>query len=161
MMNVIKTDSKSRIAALKKMLQEGIANTQEEICEELKKMNFDITQSTVSRDLRRLGAMRMVNSQGEISYRLSGQVSMPTVVESVSTGSLSGLIKNIQHNGAVIVIHTSPGSASLIAKHIDEVQGGRILGTIAGDDTIFVVPAETNKINQVVLFLKQEFEITG
>lgn len=160
-MNVIKTDSKSRIAALKKMLQEGIANTQEEICEELKKMNFDITQSTVSRDLRRLGAMRMVNSQGEISYRLSGQVSMPTVVESVSTGSLSGLIKNIQHNGAVIVIHTSPGSASLIAKHIDEVQGGRILGTIAGDDTIFVVPAETNKINQVVLFLKQEFEITG
>jgi transcriptional regulator of arginine metabolism len=154
-----KTDSKSRIAALKKILVEGFANTQEEICDELRKLNFDITQSTISRDLRRLGAMRIVNSAGETVYKLPNQLAanQMSVTASVSSG-LWGLIKDIKHNGAVIVIHTTPGSASLIARHIDDVQPNGLLGTIAGDDTIFVIPSSVTETENTIQAIQAEFE---
>lgn len=154
------TSAKSRIAALKKLLEAGLATTQEEICDELNKMNFDITQSTVSRDLRRLGAARLVNPNGETIYKLPNQLNQlksVSVTDSVSSGLL-GLIKDIKHNGYIIVIHTTPGSASLIAKHIDDVQPNGILGTIAGDDTIFVIPSAKDQAEDTIQAIQAEFE---
>ncbi|MBC7753312.1 MAG: arginine repressor [Moraxellaceae bacterium] len=154
------TSAKSRIAALKKLLEAGLATTQEEICDELHKMNFDITQSTVSRDLRRLGAARLVNPSGETIYKLPNQLNPSksvSVTDSVSSGLL-GLIKDIKHNGYIIVIHTTPGSASLIAKHIDDVQPNGILGTIAGDDTIFVIPSAKDQAENTIQAIQAEFE---
>jgi transcriptional regulator of arginine metabolism len=154
------TDARSRITALKKLLDAGLATTQEEICDELRKLNFDITQSTVSRDLRRLGAVRIVNSNGETIYKLPNQFNntgLVSVTDSVSSGLL-GLIKDIKHNGYIIVIHTTPGSASLIAKHIDDVQPNGILGTIAGDDTIFVIPSSKDQAENTIKAIQTEFE---
>ena len=151
------TSAKSRIAALKKLLEAGLATTQEEICDELNKMNFDITQSTVSRDLRRLGAARLVNTNGETIYKLPNQLNSVSVTDSVSSGLL-GLIKDIKHNGYIIVIHTTPGSASLIAKHIDDVQPNGILGTIAGDDTIFVIPSSKDQAENTIKAIQAGFE---
>ena len=151
------TSAKSRIAALKKLLEAGLATTQEEICDELNKMNFDITQSTVSRDLRRLGAARLVNTNGETIYKLPNQLNSVSVTDSVSSGLL-GLIKDIKHNGYIIVIHTTPGSASLIAKHIDDVQPNGILGTIAGDDTIFVIPSAKDQAENTIKAIQAGFE---
>lgn len=145
-----------RIEALKNILNEGLASTQEEICDELKKLNYEITQSTVSRDLRRLGAVRAVNSQGEAIYRLP-HVQFESVPASVATG-LSGLIKDIKHNGYVVVVNTTPGSASLIAKHLDDVQLPGILGTIAGDDTIFLIPQAKEETDQIIEAIYEEFE---
>jgi transcriptional regulator of arginine metabolism len=156
----VNTDSRSRITALKKLLDADLATTQEEICDELRKLNFDITQSTVSRDLRRLGAIRIVNSSGETIYKLPNQfnnTSLDSVPDSVSSG-LWGLIKDIKHNGYIIVIHTTPGSASLIAKHIDDVQPNGILGTIAGDDTIFVIPSGKDQAENTIRAIQTEFE---
>ena len=151
------TSAKSRIAALKKLLEAGLATTQEEICDELNKMNFDITQSTVSRDLRRLGAARLANTNGETIYKLPNQLNSVSVTDSVSSGLL-GLIKDIKHNGYIIVIHTTPGSASLIAKHIDDVQPNGILGTIAGDDTIFVIPSAKDQAEKTIKAIQAGFE---
>lgn len=153
------SDSKKRIAALKKILADGFANTQDEIVEELHKLNFDITQSTISRDLRRLGAMRIVNSEGETVYKLPTQINNQSISVTASvSGGLSGLIKDIKHNGYVIVIHTIPGSASLIARHIDDMKMQETLGTIAGDDTIFVIPSAFGQADQTIQALKNSFE---
>jgi transcriptional regulator of arginine metabolism len=156
-MNVPKMNSKTRLAAIKKLLLEGLVSTQEEICDELRKLNYDITQSTISRDLRRLGAVRTVNTTGETVYKLSVVTPQQSVVDSVSSG-LAGLIKDIKHNGYIIVIHTTPGSASLIAKHIDDVQPNGILGTIAGDDTIFVIPSSKDQAQTTIDAIYAEFE---
>ncbi len=154
------TGAKSRVSALKKLLSAGLATTQEEICDELRKQNFDITQSTISRDLRRLGAVRIVNPEGETIYRLANQFTHSgamSVTDSVAIG-LSGLIQDIKHNGYMIVIRTTPGSASLIAKHIDDVQPNGILGTIAGDDTIFVIPSASDQTEKTIKAIQAEFE---
>lgn len=148
--------AKTRIEALKNILNEGLASTQEEICDELRKLNYDITQSTVSRDLRRLGAVRAVNSQGEVTYRLP-HVAFESVPDVVASG-ISGMIKDIKHNGYVIVVHTTVGSASLIAKHIDDVKLSGILGTIAGDDTIFIIPSSPAETESTIQAIYEEFE---
>ncbi len=107
-------------------------------------MGYEATQSTVSRLLRKLGAVRAVESDGQIVYKLSEYSPPP------STSSLVELVLDIKSNGSIIVIRTSPGSASLVARHLDHHRPDGILGTLAGDDTIFVAPASVTKINSTV-----------
>ncbi len=143
--------SKTRLSALKELLGEGDASTQEELADELYKRRFDVTQSTISRDLRKIGAIKAIDQSGRTVYRLpTDAISAEIQAANYSTG-LRGLLLDIQHNGAMIVIHTTPGSASLLARHLDQTKPAGILGTIAGDDTIFVAPATMKKIDETIL----------
>jgi transcriptional regulator of arginine metabolism len=137
-------DSQARLSFLKKILIEGIARTQEEICDVLKEKNFSVTQSTVSRDLRRIGALRSVSSEGKIVYKLSEDVvaQIPNI-----SSSLKDLILKIDHNGSMVVIRTPAGSASLVALQLDSYKPKSVLGTLAGDDTIFIAPVSAKKID--------------
>ena len=145
--------AKSRAAALYEILAKGDLSTQEEFVEELRAQKFDVTQSTVSRDLRRLGAIKATGPGGTVVYRLpKEQPALPPVVSS----GLKGLLMDISHNGSMIVIHTSPGSTSLVARHLDSVKPRGILGTIAGDDTIFVAPASVREIQATIRVITAE-----
>lgn len=141
------TDSRLRLSALRKLLADGEISTQEELADELRRLDFDITQSTISRDLRRVGAVKTVNAEGETVYRLSHEM---TAVAPILASSLKHLLLDIQHNDSMIVIHTAAGSASLVARHLDQLRPEGILGTIAGDDTIFVAAASKNKIKSII-----------
>ncbi len=139
------SESQSRLDALKKLLKQKRASTQDELREELERLKFNVTQSTISRDLRRIGAMKTIDASGRTVYRTSA--------ESAPISTAKGLqdhIVGIKHNGFTIVIHTTPGSASLIARHIDFSLPEEILGTIAGDDTVFVAPAQVARISETV-----------
>lgn len=154
--NTLRNDSQARINTLRELIREGVASNQEEFCKALKLKKFAVTQSTVSRDLRRIGAIKMVNKDGEIVYRLPEEQTnfLPPVVSQ----RLGGLLTNIQANENTIVVHTTPGSASLVARHIDNMRTELgVLGTIAGDDTIFVCPAQAKKIPFVIKKIKNEF----
>ncbi|MCM2281713.1 MAG: arginine repressor [Bdellovibrionaceae bacterium] len=140
------TESPSRLTALRRLLEQERASTQDEIREELESLKFKVTQSTISRDLRRLGAVRAVDSEGRTVYRLPDETQTPLP----STTRINHLIQDIRHNGVLIVIHTSPGSASLVARHLDHHRPGNLLGTIAGDDTIFVAPASVKNLPSVI-----------
>jgi transcriptional regulator of arginine metabolism len=138
----------SRLQALKALLEEAKTSTQDELREELERLKFSVTQSTISRDLRRIGAIRTIDSQGRVVYRLMPSENAPLPV---GTGnSLQSLVHNIKSNGSIIVITTLPGSASLIARHLDHIKPAGILGTIAGDDTIFVAPSSVTKIMSTI-----------
>lgn len=147
------TDSRNRLSLLRKLLSEGEMATQEDLVDELNRQKFQVTQSTVSRDLRRLGAIKASDPAGRIVYRLPDDL---MIAAPVPTSGLRGLLQEIHHNGAMIVIHTSPGSASLVARHLDQTKPEGLLGTIAGDDTIFVAPASMKKIAQTVRAILDE-----
>lgn len=138
-------DARARLQTLRKLLEEGTVSTQEELCEALEKKNFSVTQSTISRDLRRIGAVKATSAVGEVVYRLPDEL-MLSSASPVLTSGIKGLLLSIEHNGSMIVIKTPPGSASLVAHHLDLTKPDGILGTIAGDDTIFVAPASVKKI---------------
>lgn len=149
-----RNETQERQMVLRQLIREGEASTQEELCASLRKKDFDVTQSTVSRDLRRIGAIKVTNAEGEIVYRLPEDHSTST---RVLNNDLGGLLMEIQSNESMIVLHTTPGSASLVARSLDAVRSQiGILGTIAGDDAIFVVPATTKKIGAVIKKIKEE-----
>lgn len=126
---------------LKKILLQGITATQETICNELEHRGHQVNQSKVSRLLRNINAIKSKNDTGEMVYRLPHDAAPP----SVST-TLAELVIDIIANESIIIIKTSPGSASLIARIIDNKRC-HVIGTIAGDDTIFVAPQSVEKIN--------------
>ena len=142
-----KSDSRERLNTLRKLLSNGDLSTQEELAVELSEQKFKVTQSTISRDLRKLGAVKAQDPAGRTVYRLPDDLSSPAMI---SGNSFAGLLVNIQHNGSLIVINTTPGSASLVARQLDQTRPEGILGTIAGDDTIFVAPVSSRKIEQTV-----------
>jgi transcriptional regulator of arginine metabolism len=151
----LRNDSQARIMVLRQLLREGSASTQEELGKALKQKKFHVTQSTISRDLRRIGAIKTTNAEGEIVYKLSEETFlMPTAM----SDSLGQMLLDITSNENMIVLHTSPGSASLVARHLDSMRTSLgILGTIAGDDTIFIAPASTKKISSLIQKIKDEF----
>lgn len=101
-----------------------------------------INQSKVSRLLRKINAVKSTNDKGEMIYRLPHDLIPPSV-----NTSISDLVIDIVANEVLIIIKTSPGSASLIAKIID-TKKCLTIGTIAGDDTIFVAPQSVQKIKE-------------
>jgi transcriptional regulator of arginine metabolism len=138
-----------RLGALRRLLETGAASTQEELCEELGKLGFDVTQSTVSRSLRKIGAVKALDDTGRTVYR------MPVAAPPPAQAALSDLVLDIATNGSIIVIHTPPGTASLVARHLDHRKPAGILGTLAGDDTIFVAPASSEAIARTMREIRE------
>lgn len=132
----IKKNSSTLLDALRTLLMGRKANTQEGICATLEKLGYEINQSKASRLLRKIGAVKVVNERGETIYSLPREPAPPSM-----DTHLRSLIVDIVANETMVVIFTSPGSASMIARVLDYHQlTTDILGTLAGDDTIFVAP---------------------
>lgn len=141
-----RNESRERLEVLRQILLEGSASTQDEIATQLKNRGFEVNQSTISRALRKLGAIKTINESGEVNYLLKDDASLPPPKQA----TVADLVLSIETNGTIIVLHTSIGSASLVARHLDHYRPGGILGTIAGDDTIFVAPPSQLPIQTVI-----------
>lgn len=144
------------VQAFKNLLKEAQLSSQGEIVDALKEQGFDnVSQSKVSRMLSKFGAVRTRNAREEMIYCLPAELGMPT-----ATSPLKQLVLDIEHNDVMIIIHTSPGAAQLIARLLDSLsKSDGVLGTIAGDDTIFIAPTDVKAIAKTIkrlelLFLK-------
>ncbi|WP_163934328.1 transcriptional regulator ArgR [Paraferrimonas sp. SM1919] len=131
--------------SFKSLLKEERFGSQGEIVTALQAQGFDsINQSKVSRMLSKFGAVRTRNAKQEMVYCLPAELGVPT-----AGSPLKNLVLDVDHNGAMIVVRTSPGAAQLIARLLDSIgKHDGILGTIAGDDTIFIAPSFTQDIEQ-------------
>ena len=127
------------VKAFKALLKEENFGSQGEIVDALKDQGFDnISQSKVSRMLSKFGAVRTRNAKQEMVYCLPAEMGVPT-----AKSPLRQLVIDIMHNEMMIIIRTSPGAAQLIARLLDSLgKADGVLGTIAGDDTIFIAPAK-------------------
>lgn len=122
-----------RLSALRRLLEEGSLSTQEELREKLEKQRFSVTQSTISRDLRKLNAVRATDAEGRVVYRLPSD-------EAAAVGGdvARNMIRSVEPAAGFAVIYTTPGTASLVARHLDIHRPAGLIGTIAGDDTVFL-----------------------
>ncbi|MBS0856457.1 MULTISPECIES: transcriptional regulator ArgR [unclassified Tatumella] len=144
----MRTTSKQEdlIRAFKALLKEEKFSSQGEIVVALQDDGFtNINQSKVSRMLTKFGAVRTRNAKMEMVYCLPAELGVPT-----TSSPLKNLVLDIDYNDALIVIHTSPGAAQLIARLLDSLgKAEGILGTIAGDDTIFVTPSRSFTVKKL------------
>lgn len=123
-----------------KILREGSASSQKEIVRELRRAGHDVTQATVSRDLREIGASKVRSEQG-FTYRLADDVPHSWNGDLVARNlerSLDEFALDVRVAHSIVVVTTAPGHASAVARAIDLTPSDAIVGTVAGDDTIFV-----------------------
>lgn len=141
--------------AFKSLLREEKFSSQSEIVHALQELGFKhINQSKVSRMLSKFGAVRTRNTKMEMVYQLPAELSVPT-----TSSPLKNLVIDIDHNEMLVVIHTSPGAAQLIARLLDSIgKSEGILGTIAGDDTIFITPTRGTSITTLIENITELFE---
>ena len=147
------TDNLTR--AFKELLNQERFGSQSEIVDALKKQGFTgINQSKISRMLTKFGAVRTRNTKMEMVYCLPGELSVPN-----TSSPLKNLVLDVDYNDMLIVIKTSPGAAQLIARLLDSIgKSESILGTIAGDDTIFITPTHGTKIVDLLKNVQRLFE---
>ncbi|MFK5212265.1 transcriptional regulator ArgR [Glaesserella parasuis] len=141
--------------AFKSLLREEKFGSQSEIVTALQEMGFEhINQSKVSRMLSKFGAVRTRNTKMEMVYHLPAELGIPT-----TSSPLRNLVIDIDHNESLIVVRTSPGAAQLIARLLDSMgKAEGILGTIAGDDTIFITPTRDTSISTLIATITELFD---
>jgi transcriptional regulator of arginine metabolism len=134
------------VKAFREILNTEGYGSQGEIVNALKTLGFDnISQSKVSRMLSKFGAVRTRDARGDMVYCLPPELGMPT-----AKSPLKQLVLDIVHNNVMVIIRTSPGAAQLIARLLDSLSHtDGVLGTIAGDDTIFIAPSDITKIEEL------------
>lgn len=119
--------------------------TQEELAEQLKKAGFRATQATVSRDIKELKLIKTAGENGRQKY-----VSMKDV-NNLYSERLKAVFResvlSVDRAAFLIVIHTLPASAQAAAMAIDSMEWSEIVGTIAGDDTIFVAVRDEKDVD--------------
>ena len=134
----------NRLEALRLIISSKQMGSQEELLKALESEGFQLTQATLSRDLKQLKVAKAPTMGGGYVYVLPNEplykrsTSKETIREMMTT---TGYI-SLEVSGNMAVIHTRPGYASSLAWHIDNSGMQSIMGTIAGDDTIFMVLRE-------------------
>lgn len=147
----------SRMEALKMLISSQELGSQEEVLQALAKEGYTVTQATLSRDLKQLKVAKAASMNGRYVYVLPNETMYKRVPNPRSAREMlmtSGFT-SINFFGNMIVIKTRPGYASSIAYNIDNSDIPQILGTIAGDDTIFLVKQEGTREKDIIDMLAE------
>lgn len=138
-------DKRERQAALIRIVSENEVETQEELCQRLRKAGFYITQATVSRDMRELKIRKGISESGTNCYCI-GVSNIPKQYNSIFAQS----VISVDYAMNIVVIRCHAGMAPAACKVVDEQGFGLVVGTIAGDDTVFAVARSENHALQLV-----------
>jgi transcriptional regulator of arginine metabolism len=113
--------------------------SQQQIIELLADAGHHVTQATVSRDLGAIGVVKVRDGDGETHYEIDDHERFASGDAEQLSRSFTQFVESIGHSDNLVVIHTAPGAAHLVASGIDGAGVDGVLGTVAGDDTILVV----------------------
>ncbi|HXF06727.1 MAG TPA: arginine repressor [Blastocatellia bacterium] len=138
--------ARERREKLKQLIASKQMSRQAEIVEELKRLGFSVTQSCVSRDIARLGIVKM-----------NGVYSLPRSLHPLTHGQILALDTAGDN---LIVIKTEPGEAAPVALAIDHAQFAEVVGTVAGDDTLFVAVKTAADQQAALRRIKELFNLT-
>ena len=130
-----------RLLTIKRIISSYRISSQDELLEKLSELGFKYTQATLSRDLKFLKVAKVVDESLGYVYVLPEMRSIREEPKSESNLPINGFI-SLDFSESLAVIKTLPGFAASIASAIDNIKAYEILGTIAGDDTILIIPRE-------------------
>ncbi len=128
---------RARREVIRRLLRTQLVTTQETLGELLKREGIDVTQATLSRDLAKIKARRVTLPDGGTVYELTDT---PVSAGDERLRAVHHLVTTVDDSDAMVVVRTLPGGASAVAAALDSARPAGVLGSIAGDDTIFLVP---------------------
>lgn len=132
-----------RHAKIKEIIETAIVETQEELAEALRKRGIEVTQATVSRDIKELMLIKIPTGDGRYRYAYPLDKNL-VFSRNRMVRMFQDSVLGFDYSENIIVIKTLPGAANAVASTLDHAKWPEIIGTVAGDDNILVVikPAE-------------------
>ncbi|KEI17380.1 arginine repressor [Clostridium haemolyticum] len=127
--------------------------TQEELAEELKKRGVDVTQATVSRDIKELKLIKVLSENG--SYKYATISKSDSFITNKLVNVFTNTVISVESIQNFVVVKTLSGSGSAAAESIDSMNFDGIAGTIAGDNTIFILTINEDKAQEIVKKLRK------
>ena len=122
-------------------------DTQDELIERLRESGFEVTQATISRDIRELNISKMTTGKGTYRYVLPKQ-SAPTSNMKFSSALIDALI-SVDYACNIVVLKTHAGLANALAVGLDSMHLENVLGCVAGDDTILLVSRSEDSARKI------------
>jgi transcriptional regulator of arginine metabolism len=145
----------SRLALIERLVRENVIGSQEELLTMMEGTGMKCTQATLSRDLRQIGISRGFDGSGGYRYLLPGG---KEGAEEALPGSATAAITAMTWARGLLLISTAPGFASAVAIRIDRAGRYEIAGTVAGDDTILLIPRDNISTEAIEECLKSIFK---
>ena len=146
----------SRHSKILEIIESKDVETQDELAEELKTTGFKVTQATVSRDIKEMRLIKVLTKDGR--YKYASIREKEGVVNDRFLKIFRNSVVAIDHAGNIIVIKTLVGSASAAAVAIDAFRIKHIVGSIAGDDTIFLLVKDAGLVPELLAYFSQLIE---
>jgi transcriptional regulator of arginine metabolism len=136
------TTKHQRQHRITKLLETKAVGSQTHLVELLAGEGIEATQTTVSRDLEELGALKVRLPGGETAYALPELPSQQVAPEDHLRRVLGEWVVEADHSGNLVVLRTPPGSAHVVGSALDRSGFPGVIGTVAGDDTVLVVASD-------------------
>ena len=146
----MKTHRQTRV---KEIVDRLVIRTQDELAEALRAEGIDVTQATVSRDIKEMMLVKVPTGDGNYRYAFPSDHNATVSVARLEK-TFQDSVLSVNSSGNIIVLRTLPGTAQAVAYVLDNVRWPEIIGTVAGDDTIFLVV----KPEKIVDTVKERFE---
>ncbi len=118
------------------LIKDKRIETQEELLNELRNQGYNVTQATVSRDIKELKLIKIPVGDGNYKYATAPQKSFAIPLETLSIFTSS--VTSVDYSANIVVLRTNSGMAQAVCAAFDNVHRSGVVGTIAGDDTIFI-----------------------
>ena len=144
----------SRQNAINEIISNEAISTQEELGAALRANGFEVTQATISRDIKAMRLIKINDKDGGYRYAVPENPAISRSEERMRKILQDNFI-TIDHSANIIVVKTLPGGAQSVASAIDSFGIKKILGTVAGDDTIFIVVKAVDSVTSVIQELRQ------
>jgi len=150
------TTKLERQAAILRLVEERRLSTQSELAEALRAEGIDAVQATVSRDVARLGLVKVRNGDGRLIYAPPGAADLRRLEQLAS--ALRNWAGAMIPTGNLLVIHTPRGFAAALADAIDDASLPDVAGTVAGDNTILVAVREGSSATELATYFTHYLE---
>lgn len=134
---------------VKELVERLVIRTQDELAEALRGEGIDVTQATVSRDIKEMLLVKVPTGDGGHRYAFPSEHSI-TVSTARLEKTFQDSVLSINSSGNIVVLRTLPGTAQAVAYVLDNIRWVEIIGTVAGDDTIFIVVKPEKDVPKVV-----------
>lgn len=142
-----------RHAKIIEIINSKEVETQEELAEELKRCGMDVTQATVSRDIKELKLIKVLSNSGK--YKYVAITPEQNFLSNKLVNIFSQTVLYVENIENMVIVKTITGSASAAAEAIDSLNFEEIAGTIAGDNTIFIIVRTLEKAQELVKKIKK------
>ncbi|NLL92263.1 MAG: arginine repressor [Ruminococcaceae bacterium] len=139
----------NRLMLIKDIVENNTVSTQQDLMNYLSEHGFEITQATVSRDMKELGLTKALNENGAYCYRLPKSASANEVISKFRRIFRDSVI-SLKSSGNIVIIKCFAGMGNAACEALDIMEFDQILGTIAGDNTIFAVVESSEKGEELI-----------